>query len=98
MAPVGRDRGSLRIRLSRLARVVEGGAGEAPVLARMEVEGYYPSIRGRGRFAGVGAWLYAQTQARVHTVVMRRFLRSLERLELPPSPTRSAAAGARGGR
>lgn len=97
VAPAGRDRGSLRIRLCRLAPVTDGEQGKVPVLARMEVEGYYPRIRGRGRFAGVGAWVYAQTQARIHTMVMRGFLRSLSRLELPPSPARSPLV-ARGGR
>jgi hypothetical protein len=61
----------------------------------MEVEGYYPRVRGRGRFAGIGAWFYAQTQARIHTLVMRGFLRFLARIELPPTPTQSPVIVAR---
>jgi hypothetical protein len=95
VAPVGRDRGSLRIRLRRLVPAVDGEGGTVSLLARMEVEGYYPRIRGRGRFAGIGAWFYAQTQARIHTLVMRGFLRFLARIELPPTPTQSPVIVAR---
>jgi hypothetical protein len=98
VAAAGRDRGSLRIRLHRLEPASGDDEAEVPVVARMEVEGYYPRIRGSGRFARVGAWVYAQTQARIHTAVMRGFLRSLARLEPPLSPTRSPAASAERGR
>jgi hypothetical protein len=54
---------------------------------RMEVDGYYPRIRAGGWFAPVGVWLYGQTQARIHRLVFRGFLRSLAGLELPPNGT-----------
>jgi hypothetical protein len=54
------------------------------MLARMEVADYYPRIRGGGWFAPIGAWIYAHTQARIHRLVMRGFLRSLATLELAP--------------
>ncbi len=38
-----------------------------------------------GRFARFGAWLYGQTQLRIHVLVCNAFLRSLARLDLPPS-------------
>jgi hypothetical protein len=66
-------------------------------LAHMEVEGYYPRLRGSGWLAPAGTWLYGQTQARIHTLVMRGFLRSMARCELPPSATPSSAAIVRGG-
>ena len=62
----------------------------ARFLVRMEVEGYYPRIRGGGWFAPAGAWLYGQTQARIHRLVFRGFLRSLAGLELPPSGTEAS--------
>jgi hypothetical protein len=72
-------------------------AGRARLLVRMEVDGSYPRCRGGGWFAPVGTWLYVQTQARVHHFVMRRFVRSLVRLELSPSRAgRSVPAGLRG--
>ena len=37
------------------------------------------------RLANVGAWLYNQTQLRIHVLVTRGFLRSLASLELPPA-------------
>jgi hypothetical protein len=95
VAAVGRGRGSLSLHLRRLPAPVWGGE-EIPVLARMEVEGYYPRIRGSGTLAGIGAWLYAHTQSRIHTLVMRGFLRFLARIELPPRPTGSPVIVARG--
>jgi hypothetical protein len=97
VASVGRDRGSLRIRLMRPAPAAAAEGASVPILARMEVEGYYPRIRGSGVLASAGTWLYAQTQARIHTLVMRGFLRSLTQLELPPSATRSSVVVTRGG-
>jgi hypothetical protein len=96
VAPVGRGRGSLRLYLRRLPSRGDGGEELVPMLARMEVDGYYPRIRGGGRFAGIGAWLYAQTQARIHTLIMRGFLRFLSRIEVPPTPTDSPVIVARG--
>jgi hypothetical protein len=89
VAREGRGRGSLRIRIQRVAR--DGGkAGRARLLVRMEVEGYYPRIRGGGWFAPAGAWLYGQTQARIHRLVFRGFLRSLAGLELPHGGTETS--------
>lgn len=84
VAREGRGRGSLRIRIQQVARDSEH-ARRARLLMRMEVDGYYPRCRGGGWFAPVGTWLYVQTQARIHHLVMRRFMRSLVRLELSPS-------------
>ena len=83
VAREGRGRGFLRIRVQKVARDGET-AGTARLVMRMEVAGYYPSCRGRGMFAPAGTWLYAQTQARIHRLVMRGFVRSLAGVE--PSP------------
>lgn len=78
VAREGRGKGFLRIAVRRL---------EAPgeVLVGVEVRNFYPWLRGRGRFARFGAWLYGQTQVRIHRLVTFGFLRSLARLDLPPS-------------
>ncbi len=89
VATAGQGRGSLRIRTWRRERPAGDGGG-VPVLVRMEVEGYYPRLRGKGRFAPIRTWFYANTQARIHRHVMRGFLRSLIALELPPSGARSS--------
>lgn len=96
VAREGRGRGSLRIRIQH---VVHDGevAGRARILMRMEVDGYYPRCRGGGWFAPVGTWLYAQTQARIHRLVMRRFLRSLARLNLSPRATGAPLHAINGG-
>ena len=84
VAPAGRGTGYLRIRVCRQPGTgVEGG--EAHLNVRLEVRNFYPWIRGGGRFARLGAWLYAQTQLRIHVLVCNAFLRSLARLDLPPS-------------
>lgn len=60
-----------------------------PGLARLRVEvsvaNFYPLLRGSGRFSRFGAWLYGQTQLRLHVLVCNGFLRSLAGLDLPPS-------------
>jgi hypothetical protein len=73
----GRGQGFLRIGVSR--------PQEDTVRVRLEVRNFYPLLRGSGRFARLGAWLYSQTQLRIHVLVCNGFLRSLARLELPPS-------------
>jgi hypothetical protein len=78
VAREGRDRGFLRISVRRR----EAG-GELHVA--VEVRNFYPWLRGRGQFARFGAWLYGQTQVRIHRLVTFGFLRSLARLDLPPS-------------
>ena len=59
---------------------------------RVEVRNFYPWLRGSGRFARFGAWLYGQTQLRIHVIVCNGFLRSLARLNLPPSRVGALAA------
>jgi hypothetical protein len=81
----GRERGYLRFDLRRQPDV----DGEARVRVRAEVANFYPLLRGGGRFARIGSWVYAQTQLRIHVAVTRGFLRSLDRGELPAlAPTR----------
>lgn len=71
----GRDRGFLRLSIGRADPEV--GDGDARVTVQMEVQNFYPWLRGRGIFARVGVWIYANTQQRIHRMVTRRFLRRL---------------------
>lgn len=96
VAGEGRGRGSLRVRIQRAPRDDEG-AGRARLLMRMEVAGYYPGCRGGGWFAPVGTWLYAHTQARMHRLVMRGFMRSLAGLDLSPGETQAWVRAKDGG-
>jgi hypothetical protein len=77
VARQGRGEGFLRIQVRR--------PRDDAVRVRVEVRNFYPWLRGSGRFARLGAWLYAQTQLRIHVLVCNGFLRSLARLDLPPS-------------
>jgi hypothetical protein len=79
----GRGSGFLRIAIRRFED--DGGAEGARFRVRLEVRNFYPWLRGDGRFARFGAWLYAQTQLRIHVAVCNSFLRSLSRLHLPPA-------------
>jgi hypothetical protein len=81
VAKRGRGCGFLRLGVERLDR--ETAADTAAVLVWVEVRNFYPWIRGRGRFVRLGAWLYSQTQLRIHILVCNAFLRSLARIELP---------------
>ena len=83
VASAGRGEGFLRIRVARGAGSED--AGTETVRVRLEVRNFYPWLRGGGRFARFGAWLYGQTQLRIHVLVCNAFLRSLARLDLPPS-------------
>jgi len=83
VAREGRGSGYLRIAVARGGDAA--AAGKARLAVAVEVRNFYPWIRGSGHFARVGTWLYSQTQARIHSLVTRGFLRSLARLELPPS-------------
>jgi hypothetical protein len=78
-------RGHLRITVRRLEPRSADPPGCARVRVRSEVQNFYPLLRGRGRIARVGARFYAATQLRVHVLVTNGFLRSLARLDLPPS-------------
>ena len=89
VAKQGRGRGFLRIRARRLGdapppAAADGGDWDRVHLA-VEVRNFYPWLRGGGRFARFGAWLYGQTQVRIHRLVTFGFLRSLANLDLPPS-------------
>jgi hypothetical protein len=78
----GRDQGYLRIGVKRL----EGSApGRAQLCVTAEVSNFYPWLRGSGRFARFGTWVYSHTQVRIHKLITHGFLRSLARLDLPPS-------------
>jgi len=86
VAREGRGRGSLRVSIERCDRdgiddAVDAAVDTVRLIARVEVENFYPGIRGRGRFSRFGAWLYAQTQLRIHVLVCTAFLRSIPRLD-----------------
>lgn len=85
VASEGRDRnGFLQIRVCRPRQVTSDGGDETLQVA-LEVRNFYPWLRGSGRFARFGSWVYGQTQLRIHVLVCNGFLRSLSRLDLPPS-------------
>lgn len=89
VAPAGRGRGYLRFDVRLLD---PGPGGEGRVRIRAVVANFYPLLRGSGWFARIGSFFYAQTQLRVHVLVTRGYLRSLERGDLPPlRPEREAA-------
>ncbi|MCB0830679.1 MAG: hypothetical protein KDB64_07125, partial [Solirubrobacterales bacterium] len=70
----GRGKGFLQIE----ARRRDGGDPDFPSLAvTSTVSNFYPWIRGTGRFARLGTWIYSQTQLRIHIAVTRGFLGSL---------------------
>lgn len=89
VAPSGRGRGYLRFDIRRLE---PGPGGEGRVRVRAAVSNFYPLLRGSGWFVRVGSRVYAQTQLRIHVLVTRGYLRSLERGNLPPlRPERESA-------
>jgi hypothetical protein len=81
--------GYLRIAVERLRDVGESGVPVPPGRVRVRVSSavanFYPWLRGTGWFSRFGTWLYGQTQLRIHILVTNGFLRSLARLDLPPS-------------
>jgi hypothetical protein len=83
VASEGRDNGFLRIKVERHGERPE--AEQTELRVQLEVRNFYPWLRGGGKFARFGAWLYGQTQLRIHVLVCNAFLRSLARLELPRS-------------
>ncbi len=86
VAADGRGSGWLRITIDRQAAGLPNAGEQARerLRIRVEVTNFYPWLRGSGRFATFGAWLYSQTQLRMHRRITIGFLRSLPRLELPP--------------
>lgn len=78
VARAGRGQGYLRIEAGRS----EGSAGpsERKVTVTSAVSNFYPWVRGSGRFARLGARIYAETQLRFHIAITRGFLESLERI------------------
>lgn len=88
VSPDGRGEGHLRVSVERLDRdgvddEADALKDEVTLIAKVEVENFYPGLRGRGWFARWGAWFYAQTQLRIHVVVCNAFLRSLADMEFP---------------
>jgi hypothetical protein len=86
VAPAGRNRGHLRICVERPDP--DPGGDEVTARVSSEVANFYSAIAMSWvpkRLARVGAWIYKQTQLRIHVIVTNAFLRSLARLELPES-------------
>ena len=54
--------------------------GRARLHVEVEVANFYPAIA-----AGLGRWLYNETQSRIHVIVTHSFLRSLARMDLAES-------------
>jgi hypothetical protein len=79
VAANGRGRGYLRLSVER-PEADDAGAGDVTITVSSEVVNFYPSIA-----AGIGRFLYNQTQARLHVIVTNAFLRSLANRELEPS-------------
>jgi len=82
VAKEGRRQGFLRISIDRRP---DAGPGRARLGVSAEVRNFYPWLRGSGGFARLGTWLYSHTQVRIHDLVSQGFLRSLGRLDLPPT-------------
>ena len=89
VARAGRGQGFLRIAVR--SREPGDDAREACVRVRTEVSNFYPFLRGGGWFARLGVRIYNATQLRIHVLITHGFLRSLARLELPPSPVGALA-------
>lgn len=90
----GRGKGHLRVSVKRCDRdgiddEADAKLDQVRLVARVEVEGFYPGLRGRGWIARWGAWFYAQTQLRVHVIVCNAFLRWLPNLDFPDVDTTS---------
>jgi len=83
VAKEGRGEGYLRIAIERDPGPAP--SGHARLGVHVAVRNFYPWLRGGGRFARFGTWLYDVTQLRIHVIIARGFLRSLARLDLPPS-------------
>jgi hypothetical protein len=90
VAREGVDNGFLQIQIRRQGADPSSSSREL-VGVRVEVQNYYPWLRGGGPFARFGTWLYELTQLRIHVLVTRGFLRSLARLDLPPPGDRPSS-------
>ncbi|UJA19557.1 hypothetical protein HJD18_04605 [Thermoleophilia bacterium SCSIO 60948] len=88
VARSGRGRGYLRL---TIRKVGPGSGDTCRVRVRAEVTNFYPFLRGSGIFARIGVFIYTLTQLRIHILVTKGFLRSLARLDLPPSPVGALA-------
>jgi hypothetical protein len=66
----GRSRGFLRLSAAQHEE-------PAQVRVQIEVRNFDPWLRGSGRFARFGAWLYGHTEHRLHRSIARGFLRSM---------------------
>jgi hypothetical protein len=96
VAPHRRTMGYLRICVERPDP--DPGGDEITARVSSEVANFYPAIAHSWvprRLARFGAWLYKQTQLRIHVIVTNAFLRSLARLELPESVVGSLRRQAR---
>lgn len=82
VAPAGRGKGFLRIKVTRPA---DSDAEEVTARVSSEVANFYPALGGWGWFARVGAKIYRYTQLKIHVLITNGFLRSLARLDLVPS-------------
>jgi hypothetical protein len=93
VAPKGRGRGYMSFDVCLLEADEDQ---PARIRIRAVVANFYPLLRGSGWFARAGAFIYSQTQLRLHVLVTRGYLRSLERGDLPPlRPGREQAYGER---
>jgi hypothetical protein len=82
VAPPGRGKGFLRIKVTRF---VDDGEDEVTARVSSEVANFYPALGGWGWFAKIGAKIYRYTQLKIHVLVTNGFFRSLARLDLVPS-------------
>lgn len=83
VAKEGEGQGSLEITVTQLPDDADTGPGCDRLHVTLAVQNFYPWLRGRGRFARLGAWVYSRTQLAVHVVLCNGFLRSLAKLEFP---------------
>lgn len=90
-------RGHLRISVRRLEPHEDDAEGCERVRVRSEVQNFYPFLRGSGWFARFGARFYSLTQLRIHVLITNGFLRSLAKLDLPPSSVGALAEEPDGG-
>jgi hypothetical protein len=87
VASQGRGRGYLRLSVQR--STVDDGADDVTATVTSEVVNFYPRIA-----AGIGRFIYNQTQLRIHVIVTNAFLRSLANLDLEPSLVGALSPGA----